>query len=62
MKKVKFNIRNAAGTIIVRGYTYTTKSDQQQIEQWFDLRDFDWTQYHNDAVSYDIFSIEEAAE
>jgi hypothetical protein len=62
MKKVKFNIRNAAGTILVRGYTYTEQPDQTQIQQHFDSRGFDWTQYHKDAVSYDIFEIAEAAE
>ena len=61
MKKVKFNIRNAAGTILVRGYTYTEQPDQDRIEQWFDSQGFDWMQYHKDAVSYDIFNIEEAA-
>ncbi len=62
MKKVKFNIRNAAGTIIVRGFTYTEQPDQKCIEQHFDSLGFDWTQYHKDAVSYDIFNIEEAVE
>lgn len=62
MKKVKFNIRDDQGKILVRGYTYSTLPDQEHIERWFDSLEFDWKQYHRLAVSYDIFNIEEAAE